>query len=155
MPTTSFSTVTLPYHQRQWIDVESGKFDKNRIEVSKKLIRLLRHDQTVPQEEDGAVEFRILAPMCRSEFTSSQRWSIRTWLNYLQKGGGPKKRFQCCVDPYSADTIQYLRAIQGHSGREHTLILHCKTTCCYRATSQSTPTTLEAPTICTRPFNQD
>ena len=51
----------------------------------KKKIRLLRHDPSVLREEDGAVEFRISAPMFRSEFTASQNWSIRTWLNYLQK----------------------------------------------------------------------
>ena len=45
-------------------------------------------------------------------------------------------------------TILYLRATQGHPGG-NTLILHCKTTCCYRATSPSTSTTLEAPTIFT------
>ena len=82
------------------------------------MIRLLRHDTSVLREEDGAVEFRILAQMFRSEFTSSQHWSIRTWLSYLQKEG-PKKRFQCCVVPYSAEPSSYLRAIQGHSGREH------------------------------------
>ena len=37
----------------------------------------------------------------------------------LQKGGGLKKRFQFCADPYSADTILYLRAILGHSGGKH------------------------------------
>ena len=37
----------------------------------------------------------------------------------------------------------------------NTLILHSRTTCCYRATSPSTSTTLEAPTIRTRSFNQD
>ena len=57
--------------------------------------------------------------MFRSELTSSQYWSIWTWLSYLQKGGRPKKRFQCCVDPFAADTILYLRAVQGHSGGEH------------------------------------
>ena len=55
----------------------------------------------------------------RSEFTSSQHWSIRTWLNYLQKRGGPKKRYQYCVDPYSANTILYFRTMQGHSGGKH------------------------------------
>ena len=40
-------------------------------------------------------------------------------MNHLQKGGGPKKRFQYCVDPHSADTILLLRAIQGHSGGKH------------------------------------
>ena len=47
--------------------------------------------------EDGAVEFRILAQMFRSEFTSSQPWSSRAWVKYVLKGGGPKKRFQYCV----------------------------------------------------------
>ena len=85
----------------------------------KKMIRVLRHDPSVLREEDGAVEFRILAQMFRSEFASSQHWSIRAWLNYLQKGGGPKKRFQYCVDPLPDDTILHLRGIQGHSGGKH------------------------------------
>ena len=83
------------------------------------MIRLLRHDSSVLRKEDGAVEFRILAPMFRSEFTSSQHWSIRAWLNYLQNGGGLKKRFLYCVDPFSADSILYLQGIQGHSGGRH------------------------------------
>ena len=119
IPATSSPTITLPYHQREWIDVEPGPYDKSCFEVSKKMIRLLRRDLSVLREEDGADEFRILTPIFRSEFTSVWCWSIRTWLNYLQKGGGPKKRFQYCVDPFSADTILYLRAIQGHSGGKH------------------------------------
>ena len=113
-PTSSSPTITLPYH----ITCVSGSTSnqvsttKSWFEVSKKMSRLLRHDPSVLREEDGAVEFRILASMFRSEFTSSQCWSLRTWLNCLQKGGGPKKRFQYCVDPY-------LRAMQGHSGGKH------------------------------------
>ena len=85
----------------------------------KRMIRLLRHDSSVPREEDGAVEFSIVARMFRSELASSSNWSIRTWLNYLQRGGGLEKRFRYCVDPSHADTILYLRAIQGHSGGKH------------------------------------
>ena len=33
--------------------------------------------------------------------------------------GGPKKSFQYCVNPSHADTIPYIRAIQGHSGGRH------------------------------------
>ena len=51
--------------------------------------------------------------------TSSPYWSIRTWQNNLQKGGGPKKKFQYCVGPCSAGTILYLRAMQGNSGGKH------------------------------------
>ena len=108
----------LPYDQRGWIDVEPCPFDKSCFEVSQKMIRLLRHDSSVTREEDGAVEFRILAQMFRSESTCSPHW-IRAWPNYLQKGGGLKKRFLYCVDPFHADIILYLRATQGHSGQSY------------------------------------
>ena len=68
--TTTSSMITLPYHLRVWIDVEPGPYDKGCFEVSKKMIRLLRHDPSVRPEEDGAVEFRSLAQIFRSEFTS-------------------------------------------------------------------------------------
>ena len=84
MSTSSCQRVKIPYLMRLWIDVEPGEYDKGCFEVSKKIIRLLRNDPSVLRE-DGGVEFRILAPMSRSEFTSSQHWSIRAWLNYLQK----------------------------------------------------------------------
>ena len=38
---------------------------------------------------------------------------------FSQKGGGPKKRFQYCVEPFHADTILYFRATQGQSGGRH------------------------------------
>ena len=70
-------------HLRDWIDVEPGKYDEGRFEVSKMIIRLLRHDLTVLREEDGAVG--IWAPMFHSKFTSSPYWSIRTWVKFLHK----------------------------------------------------------------------
>ena len=36
-----------------------------------------------------------------------------------KKGRGLRKKIQCCVNPCSADTILYFRAIQGHSGGKH------------------------------------
>ena len=104
----SSTTVPVPYHERKWIDVEPGRFDNGCLEVSKLMIRLLRHDDTVPREDDGAVKFQDLAPIFRSESTSSSQWSVRTWLSFLQKGGGVKKRFQYCVDPSTPETLLYL-----------------------------------------------
>ena len=43
--------------------MEPGTFDRNCLEVSKLMIRLLRHDDTVHREEDGAVRFEDLASM--------------------------------------------------------------------------------------------
>ena len=34
----------------------------------------------------------------------------------MAKGGGPKKRFQHCLNPNSSKHLLYFRAIQGHSG---------------------------------------
>ena len=37
------------------------------------------------------------------------------WKSKVAKGGGNKNKFQCCTDP--SGEILYLRALQGHSGR--------------------------------------
>ena len=71
MPMPSFPRVTIPFRMRKWIDVEPGEYDQSSSEVSKKMIRLLRHDPSVLREEDGAVEFKILAPIFASKFASS------------------------------------------------------------------------------------
>ena len=120
--------------------MEPSPYDKSCFEVSKKMIRLLRHDPSVFREEDGAVEFRILAQIFRSGFTSSQQWSTRAWLRYLQKGG-PEKRFQCCVDPHFADTILYLRGKHINPALQDNVLL------------PSASITLEAPMKRTRSFN--
>ena len=130
MPTTTSPTVTLPYHQRWWIDVEPGSYDKSCFEVSQKMIRLLRHDPSELREEDGAVEVRILAAMFHSKFTSSPYWSIQTWLILLQRGGGAKKIF-CIVRIHTLLTPSCTFEQFKATLKENTLILHCKTTCCY------------------------
>ena len=49
-------------------------------------------------------------------FKNSQHWSDEMWKSKKAGGGGNKKRFQYCTDPSGQDII-YLRALQGHSGR--------------------------------------
>ena len=46
----------------------------------------------------------------------SQHWSDEMWKSAMARGGGNKKRFQYCTDP-SRQEIRYLRAPQGHPGR--------------------------------------
>ena len=72
---------------------------------------LLYHERKMEQL-NSIFWHRCLLP----DFASSHHLSIRTWLRYLRRGGGTKKRFQYCLDPYSGETILYLRAFQGHSG---------------------------------------
>ena len=47
--------------------------------------------------------------------STSTHWSDDRWILCLAAGGGPKRRYQCCTD--ISGTIVYLRALQGHSGR--------------------------------------
>ena len=84
------------------------------------MIRLLRHDPSVPREEDGAVEFTILAPyVClKLRVFSALVNSNMAELLAKRRRFTRKERFQFCLDLYSAETILCLRAIEGHSGGE-------------------------------------
>ena len=82
--------------------------------MSKKLINLLRHG-SLPREDNGAIEFWRIKDYLRNHFVHSQHWSDEKWKSTMAKGGGNKKKFQYCTD--SSGTILYLRALQGHSGR--------------------------------------
>ena len=57
----SSTTVPVPYHERKWIDVEPGRSERGCLEVSKLMIRLLRHDDTVPREDNETIKFQDLA----------------------------------------------------------------------------------------------
>ena len=70
----------------------------------------------ISREDDGAIEFWRLKEFLRNDFMQSQRWSDEEWKSRMEKGGGNKNIFQYCSDP-SGQEILYLRARQGHSGR--------------------------------------
>ena len=48
---------TIPTNERKWIDIEPEESSLSAYEVSKKVINLLRHCQTVQREDDGAIQF--------------------------------------------------------------------------------------------------
>ena len=84
--------------------------------MSKFMIRLLRHDETMPREDYGAVRFHDLNKKFKVKFVGTSEWTVDAWTTFLAKGGGPKKRFQYCLNPNSSKHFLYFRAIQGHSG---------------------------------------
>ena len=49
-------------------------------------------------------------------FDGVSQWPIIDWITCLTKEGGPKKRFQYCLNPNSSKHFLNFRAIQGHSG---------------------------------------
>ena len=105
---------SIPIHERRWIDIEPSKQDIASYDLSKKVINLLRHNQTLQREEDGAIEFCKIKFYLRKHHSQIQVWSDDRWKACLAAGGGSKRRYQYCSD--DSGTIIYLRALQGHSG---------------------------------------
>ena len=102
-------------NERKWIDIEPEESSLSAYEVSKKVINLLRHCQTVQREDDGAVQFRRTENYLQNQFPQIPYWSDDRWKACLAAGGGAKRRYHYCTD--ASGTIVYFRALQGHSGR--------------------------------------
>ena len=67
------TTATIPIHQRRWSDIEPSKQDLASYDLAKKFINLLRHNQTLQREEDGAIEFcKIKISSSKSSFTNTE-----------------------------------------------------------------------------------
>ena len=105
----------IPMNERKWIDIEPGDSSLFAYEISKKVINLLRHSQTVQREEDGAVQFWRIKNYLQSQFPQVHHWSDDRWKACLAAGGGAKRRYQYCTD--ISGIIIYFQALQGHSGR--------------------------------------
>ena len=105
---------TIPMHERRWIDIEPPEQTLAAYDLSKKVISLLRHNQTVQREEDGAIQFSRIKIHLRNHSSQVQHWSDDRWKSCLASGGGSKRRYQYCSD--NLGRILYLRALQGHSG---------------------------------------
>ena len=108
------TTATIPIHERRWIDIEPSKQNLASYDISKKVINLLRHNQTLQREEDGAIEFYRIKFYLRGHHSQIHNWSDDRWKACSAAGGGSKRRYQYCSD--NSGTILYLRALQGHSG---------------------------------------
>ena len=108
------TTVTIPMYERRWIDIEPSEQNLASYEVSKKVISLLRQNQAVQREDDGAVQFWRIIFHLRNHHSQIQVWSDDRWKACLAAGGGSKRRYQYCSD--DSGRILYLRALQGHSG---------------------------------------
>ena len=141
--------VSIPHRERKWIDVEPGKFSQGCLEVSKFMISVLRHDDTVHREEDGHVRFDDLAEKLKARFAGTSQWSIEAWVTFLAKGRGPKKSFQSCLNPNSSKHFMYFSEQPRDIREVFSLILHCKTMHCCQMTSPSTSATSGTLTTCT------
>ena len=108
------TTATIPIHERRWIDIEPSEQNLASYDLSKKVVNLLRHNQTLQREDDGTIEFYKIKFYLRNHHSQIQHWSDDRWKACLAAGGGSKRRYQYCSD--DSGKILCLRAHQGHSG---------------------------------------
>ena len=90
-PTGSSSKI-IPMERMSWIDTDPGKYSLSAYEVSKKVIRLLRHSQKVHREDDRAVHIWRIKENLQIPFPQSIHWSDDRWKVCLAAGGGAKRQ---------------------------------------------------------------
>ena len=114
-PRESSGTTTIPFSERIWIDIEPSKQDLESYNLSKKVINLLRHNQKLHREQDGAIQFYKIKFHLRDYPLPIQNWSDSRWIACLAAGREePNQDISIVV--ISWDQLFYLRALQGHSG---------------------------------------
>ena len=89
-PRESTGTTTIPLSERVWIGVEPSKPDLESYNLSKKVINLLRHNQKLHREQDGAIQFYKIKFHLRDYHLPIQNWSDDRWLACL----GCRRRIQ-------------------------------------------------------------
>ena len=82
-PRESSGTTTIPLSERIWIDIVPSKQDFDSHNLSKRVINLLRHNQKVHREQDGAVQFYKIKFHVRDYSLSTQNWSDNRWLAFF------------------------------------------------------------------------
>ena len=134
-PTVTLTPVSIPVRETRWRDVETQRSnDQKCFVVSKAVTRLLRHDQTVYRDIGRAIQYNDIIEECgKKKVDGASHWSLEEWISALAKGGGPKKRFQCCLNPNSSNQFLYFRAME-----KLLLILRCKTMYYFRKDLLST-----------------
>ena len=80
-------------NERKRIDIEPGESSFSAYEISKKVIHLLRHSQTVQREEDGAVQFWRIKNFLQNHFPQIPYWSDDRWNACLAAGKRSKKGY--------------------------------------------------------------
>ena len=104
--------------KRKWNDIlASNHFRGNTFEaeVSKLVMRQVRHHDQDERETAGAVHWNFMGPKLWKAFQKGrgQKFSDSDWLQYIYEGSN-KTRFQCCKN--SKNVSLYIRAVQGHTG---------------------------------------
>ena len=117
-PVYNCSEEDLLFEERMWNDIlacQQFRIHTFEAEVSKLVMRLVRHFDQHERETDGAVHWNSTGPKLRKAFqkTRGQKFSDSDSLQHSYKGSN-NTRFQYCKN--SRDVLLYIRALQGHTG---------------------------------------
>ena len=98
----TLSSISIPIRERKWIDINPETFCEDCF-ASKAMIRLLRHDASIPREDDGAVRFDDLIERFKVELDGTPQWSVDALVNFLARGRVEKKIFLYCLNLHSSE----------------------------------------------------
>ena len=83
----TLTPVSVSLRERKWVDVSPGSYDHECYVISKAMTRLLRHDQNIPQETDGAVKYEdIVEEFNKRKKRGASQWSLNGWISILARG---------------------------------------------------------------------
>ena len=109
----SSSTKTILIGERTGTDVEPQEYSLSDYSVSKKIINLLRHG-SLPREDDGAIEFWRIKDYLQNHLCVLNIGLTESGRASWQEEEETRKDFNTVL---MLQEILYLRALQGHSGR--------------------------------------
>ena len=112
------SREVIPVGERKWNDFFASKsFNGDCVpaEISKLVMRLVRHYDQDERETDAADYWNSMVPKLRKAIQKSggRKFSDTDWLQHIHEGSN-KMRFQYCIS--SKSSLLYIRAVQGHTG---------------------------------------
>ena len=85
----TLTLVAVPLRERKWVDVNPGSHDNECHVISNAMIRLLRRDQNIPRETDGAVKYEDVVEEFnkrkRRKFDCASQRSVDDWFSILAR----------------------------------------------------------------------
>ena len=63
------------------------------------MIRFLRHDPSIPREDDGAVRFDDIMEKIQAKFGGTSQWPVGAWLNFSGKRRRTKEKVPMLCEP--------------------------------------------------------
>ena len=105
------------------------------------MIRLLRHDDTVHREDDGAARFDDLIEKFKVKFGRTSQWTDDAWTSFLAKGRRTETKVSVLLQTLILPNISCISEESRDIQEVLSLILHCKTMYCFQNDLLSTSTT--------------